>query len=339
MLTDDEKIRLGGTRAVDPRAYEANLKGRSYWNQRTETAIGKAIEQFNLAIEADTNYGAAYSGLADSYTALGYFSYLSPDDSFPKAKAAAERALELDPTLAEAHASLGYYNLYYAWNWVEAEKQFNQAIEVNPNYATARDWHSVYLTAAGRPEEARTEILRAQQLDPLSAGINTDVGFQLYYSGHYDAAIQQLESTLKSDPRFPLAHLWLGRSYQEKGMYDAAIAEYRQTDQAWPGWVVSLAAIGNVQGQAGMKSDARKMLAKLTLESQTRYVTPYGIALIHASLGEKDQAFHWLDKAVQDRSHWLVWLRLDPRWNQIRSDLRFQELVRQIGFPNQQPLH
>ena len=234
-LTDSERIRLGGTKVVDPRAYEANLKGRSYWNQRTEAAIGKAIEQFNVAIQADRNYGAAYSGLADCYTALGYFSYLSPDDSFPKAKAAAERALELDSTLAEAHASLGYYNLYYAWNWTEAEKQFKEAIDLNPNYATARDWHSVYLTAAGRPDEAKTEILHAKQLDPLSPGINTDVGFQLYYSGHYDEAIQQLGATLKADPRFPLAHLWLGWSYQQKGMYDAAIAEYRQTDEAWPG--------------------------------------------------------------------------------------------------------
>ena len=253
-LTPDETIRLSGARAVDPKAYEANLKGRSYWNQRSEAGIKKAIEQFNAAIQADGSYAEAYSGLADSYTALGYFSYLNPNDVFPRAKAAADKALELDPTLAEAHASLGYYNLYYAWDWKESEKEFRRAIALNPNYATAHDWYSVYLLAMGRPEEAMVEIRRAQQLDPLSPLINTEIGFQFYYDKRYDEAIQQLRNTLQTDPKFPLAHLWLGRAYQQKGMYEEAISEYRQTDTSWPEWVVSLAAIGNVEGIAGKTS-------------------------------------------------------------------------------------
>jgi TolB-like protein/DNA-binding winged helix-turn-helix (wHTH) protein/Tfp pilus assembly protein PilF len=333
-ITPDEKIRLTNVGAVDPKAYDAYLRGRSYWNQRTEAGLSKAIDQFNAAIQADPNYGAAYSGLADSYTALGYFSYLSPNDTFPRAKAAADKALELDPSLAEAHATLGYYNLYYAWDWTVAEKEFRQAIALNPNYATGRDWYSYYLTAVGRPDEAMAQIRQAQKLDPLSPVINTDVGFQFYYNKHYDEAIQQLLKTLQSDPKFPLAHLWLGRAYQQKGMYEQAIAEYRQTDAAWPGWVVTLAAIGNMEGVAGKKSDARDMLTTLKTLSQREYVTPYGIALIYSSLGEKDQAFTFLEKAVQDRGHWLVWLRLDPRWDPIRTDPRFKELVHRIGFPD-----
>ena len=317
-LTPDETIRLSGARAVDPKAYEANLKGRSYWNQRSEAGIKKAIEQFNAAIQADGSYAEAYSGLADSYTALGYFSYLNPNDVFPRAKAAADKALELDPTLAEAHASLGYYNLYYAWDWKESEKEFRRAIALNPNYATAHDWYSVYLLAMGRPDEAMVEIRRAQQLDPLSPLINTDVGFQFYYDKRYDEAIQQLRNTLQTDPKFPLAHLWLGRAYQQKGMYEEAISEYRQTDTSWPEWVVSLAAIGNVEGIAGKKSEARDMLSKLNTLSEVKYVTPYGTALLYAGLGDKVQTFNWLDRAVQGRSHWLVWIRLDPRWEDVK---------------------
>lgn len=333
-LTPDEEIRLTGAAAVDPKAYEANLKGRSYWNQRSEAGIMKAIEQFNAAIQADGSYAEAYSGLADSYTALGYFSYLDPNDAFPRAKAAADKALELDPTLAEAHSSLGYYNLYYAWDWKESEKEFRRSIALNPNYATAHEWYSVYLLAMGRPDEAMVEIRRAQQLDPLSPLINTDVGFQFYYNKRYDEAIQQLRNTLQTDPKFPLAHLWLGRAYQQKGMYEEAISEYRQTDTSWPEWVVSLAAIGNVEGIAGKKSEAREMLSKLNTLSEVKYVTPYGTALLYAGLGDKIQTFNWLDKAVQGRSHWLVWMRLDPRWDDVREDPRFKEIVRRVEFPN-----
>ena len=333
-LTPDETIRLSGARAVDPKAYEANLKGRSYWNQRSEVGIKKAIEQFNAAIQADGSYAEAYSGLADSYTALGYFSYLNPNDVFPRAKAAADKALELDPTLAEAHASLGYYNLYYAWDWKESEKEFRRAIALNPNYATAHDWYSVYLLAMGRPEEAMVEIRRAQQLDPLSPLINTEIGFQFYYDKRYDEAIQQLRNTLQTDPKFPLAHLWLGRAYQQKGMYEEAISEYRQTDTSWPQWVVSLAAIGNVEGIAGKTAEARDMLSKLNTLSEVKYVTPYGTALLYAGLGDKVQTFNWLDRAVQGRSHWLVWIRLDPRWEDVKTDPRFKEIIRSVGFPN-----
>jgi tetratricopeptide (TPR) repeat protein len=323
----------GGVRPVKPAVYEEYLKGRFAWNKRSEAALQEGIEHFQQAIAIDPNYAAAYSGLADSYTTMGYLSYIAPREAFSQARAAALKALELDGTLAEPHASLAYVRFYHDWDWPGAEAEFKQAIALNPNYATAHDWYSYYLTAMGRPEEALGEIRRAQEIDPLSLVISTDMGFQLFYKRRYDEAILQLRKTLEMNPKFPLAHLWLGRAYQQKEMYEEAIAEYSETDAALPGWVVTLAGIGNVEGMAGKKREARDMLARLNTLSQKKYVTPYGVALVYAGLGEKDQALNWLDKALDDRSHWLVWIRLDPRWDPIRDEPRFKRIVSRVGFP------
>ena len=323
----------GSVHPVKPAAYEAYLQGRFAWNKRSEAGLQEGIEHFQQAIAADPKYAAAYSGMADSYTTLGYLSYLAPEEAFPQARAAAMKALELDGTLAEPHASLAYVRFYHDWDWPGAEAEFKQAIALNPNYAAAHDWYSYYLTAMGRPEEALVEIRRAQEIDPLSLVISTDIGFQLYYKGKYDEAIPQLRKTLQTNPKFPLAHLWLGRAYQQKEMYEEAIAEYRQADAALPDWAVTLAAIGNLEGRAGKKREARDILAKLNTLSQKKYVTPYGVALVYAGLGEKDQALNWLDKALDDRSHWLVWIRLDPRWGPIRDEPRFKRIVSRVGFP------
>jgi TolB-like protein/DNA-binding winged helix-turn-helix (wHTH) protein/Tfp pilus assembly protein PilF len=323
----------GGVRPVKPAVYEEYLKGRFAWNKRSEAALQEGIEHFQQAIAIDPNYAAAYSGLADSYTTMGYLSYIAPKEAFSQARAAALKALELDGTLAEPHASLAYVRFYHDWDWPGAEAEFKQAIALNPNYATAHDWYSYYLTAMGRPEEALGEIRRAQEIDPLSLVISTDMGFQLFYKRRYDEAILQLRKTLEMNPKFPLAHLWLGRAYQQKEMYEEAIAEYSETDAALPGWVVTLAGIGNVEGMAGKKREARDMLARLNTLSQKKYVTPYGVALVYAGLGEKNQALNWLDKALDDRSHWLVWMRLDPRWDPIRDEPRFKRIVGRVGFP------
>jgi TolB-like protein/DNA-binding winged helix-turn-helix (wHTH) protein/lipoprotein NlpI len=323
----------GSVRPVKPAAYEAYLKGRFAWNKRSEAGLQEGIEHFQQAMAAEPSYAAAYSGMADSYTTLGYLSYLAPKEAFPQARAAAMKALELDSTLAEPHASLAYVRFYYDWDWPGAEAEFKQAIALNPNYAAAHDWYSYYLTAMGRPEEALVEIRRAQEIDPLSLAISTDIGFQLYYKGNYDEAIPQLRKTLQTNPKFPLAHLWLGRAYQQKEMYEEAMAEYRQTDAVLPDWVVTLAAIGNLEGRAGQKREARDILARLNTLSQKKYVTPYGMALVYVGLGEKDQALNWLDKALEERAHWLVWIRLDPRWNSIRDEPRFKTIVKRLGFP------
>ena len=332
-LTPNERSRLATAGAVDPAAYESYLRGRSFWNQRNEASLLKAIDQFNKAIEVDPGYAPAYSGLADCYTTLGYLSYLDPLDSFPRARDAASRALELDPGLAEAHTSLAYYNLYHAWNWPEAESEFKKAIELNPNYATAHDWYSYYLTAMGRFDEAWREVNRAHELDPLSVIISTDIGFNYYYRGEYDQAITQLRTTLAISPKFPLAHLWLGRAYQQKKMFAEAINEFNKTDAALPGWVVTIAGMGHAYGEWGHREQAKQALARLNQMAREKYVTPYGVALVYAGLGDKDQAFAWLSKAVDGRSHWLVWLNRDPRWESLRSDSRFDDLKKRVGLP------
>ena len=332
-LTPNERNRLATAGAVDPAAYESYLRGRSFWNQRSEASLLKAIDQFNKAIEVDSGYAPAYSGLADCYTTLGYLSYLDPLDAFPRAHDAATKALELDPSLAEAHTSLAYYNLYHAWNWAEAENEFKKAIELNPNYAIAHDWYSYYLMAMGRFDEAWKEVNRAHELDPLSVTISTDIGFNHFYRRNYDEAINQLRTTLSVNPKFPLAHLWLGRAYQQKKMYAEAIDEFNKTDAALPGWVVTIAGMGNTYGEWGRRAEAEQVLTRLDEVAHAKYVTPYGIALVYAGLGDKNRAFVWLNKAVAGRSHWLVWLNRDPRWDQLRSDPRFADLKKRVGLP------
>lgn len=332
-LTPNERAHLATAGAVDLTAYESYLRGRSFWNQRSEASLLKAIDQFNKAIEVDAGYAPAYSGLADCYTTLGYLSYLDPFDAFPRARDAATKALELDPSLAEAHTSLAYYNLYHAWNWSEAESEFKKAIELNPNYAIAHDWYSYYLMAMGRLDEAWKQVNRAHELDPLSVSISTDIGFNHFYRRNYDEAINQLRGTLSVSPKFPVAHLWLGRAYQQKKMYAEAIDEFNKTDAALPGWVVTIAGMGNAYGEWGHRAEAEQMLTRLSELANAKYVTPYGVALVYAGLGDKNQAFAWLNKAVAGRSHWLVWLNRDPRWDRLRSDPRFADLKKRVGLP------
>ncbi len=322
----------GAKRAINQEAYVEYLRGRYAWNLRREPALLEAIQHFEAAIKIDPGFAAAYSALADCHTGLGYLNARSPEETFPRARLAAEKALELDNSLAEPHASLAYYYLYYDRNWAAAENEFRKAIELNPSYALAHDWYGVYLTARGRWDEALTQIERARELDPLSLPISTDVGFSLYYSGRYDGAIASLKATLAKDPGFPLAHLWLGRAYEEKGMLAEAVAEFELVQKALPGWPVATAAIGWVYGTWGKRQEARKALAQLESLSKKRYVTSYAIALVHAALNDKDEAFRFLDKGAKERTNWMVWTALDPRWKPLQNDPRFPALLRQMGL-------
>ena len=317
---------------VHPDAYLAWIKGRYYWNQRTAPSLEKGLASFRQALDIDPTYAAAYAGLADCYTALGYGSYLAPKVAFERAKAAARQALMLDAGLADAHASLGYASLYYDWNFAEAEREFQRALALDANSVTAHEWYGIYLTAMGRFAEARAQIARAQQLDPLSVAINTDAGFVSYYSGRYAEAVTQLRATLDMNPAFPPAHLWLGRAYEQQKDYDAAIVEFKTAATALVDWPVTMAALGHVYGVAGRRQEATQVLDDLRALSARKYVTPYGVALVHAGLDDADQAFAALDQAVADRSNWLVWLKLDPRFDNLRGDPRFDALLRRVGL-------
>lgn len=324
-------------RALDPTrnadAYQAYLQGRYLWNQRSEPALRRAVEHFLRAIDLDPSFALAYAALADTYTTLGYLSYDAPAATFPVARTYALKAIELDPSLSQAHASLAYIRFYFDWDWEGASEAFRLAIELNPNDPVAHQWHAVYLLAAGRPDDAMHEIRTAQRLDPLSLAINTEVGFHHYYSGRYAEAIAQLQSVLEMKSDFGLAHLWLARSYLEVGRLDQSLAATVSAEAAAPDWPVLVAARGYTLGVMGRADEARAVREEMERLSGRRFVTAYGVALVHAGLGEQEQAFRWLDKAFAERSHWLVWLRLDPRWKTLRGDRRFAALVERMKYP------
>jgi DNA-binding winged helix-turn-helix (wHTH) protein/thioredoxin-like negative regulator of GroEL len=324
---------IGRVTTANADAYRAYLQGRNDWSRRSEQALKRAAERFQHAVALDPGFAAAYAGLADCYATMGSLSYLAPTDAFPVARRYATRALELDPSLAEAHASLGFVQLYFDWNWPAADAEFQRSIALDPGYPATRQWYGIYLMAAARPTAALAEMHRARQRDPLSLPINTDIGFCHYYAGQYEEATRQLQFVLELSGDFAPAHLWLGRTYQELGRYDDAIAAFRHVEDKLPEWPVPQAARGFVEAIAGRTDDALATLGKLKSLSERKFVTSYGLALVYAALGETDAAFTWLDRAFAERSHWLVWLRLDPRWKTLRFDRRFAECIKHVGYP------
>jgi eukaryotic-like serine/threonine-protein kinase len=318
-------------------AYQLYLKGRFYWNKRTEEGMQKSLEYFQQAIEKDPNFALAYSGLADAYSLLGAQDAVAggipPTEVLPKAKAAALKALEIDDTLAEPHVSLAHVKYYYDRDWPAAEREFKRAIELNPNYPVAYHWYAVYLMSAGRLDEALAQSRRAQELDPLSLPINMTLGWVLLIARQYDQSVEQLRKTLEMDPNFIQTHHRLGLVYEQEGKYDEAIAEFRQVLNLSAGKPLGIAALAHAYALAGKRGEAQKELAELLEMSKQRYVSPASIAIIYAALGNKDQAFAWAEKAVEGRDLTLVRLKVDPRFDSLRSDPRFADLVRRVGFP------
>jgi DNA-binding winged helix-turn-helix (wHTH) protein/tetratricopeptide (TPR) repeat protein len=328
-----EKGSLGQRPTANEAAYRAYLQGRFLWNERTEDGLKRSIDHFRRAIELDANFALAYAALANAHTTLGYLSYVAPVNSFPAARTHALKALELDPSLAQAHASLAYVKFYFDWDWAGAREEFVRAIDLNPGDPVSHQWYAVYLLAAGDPDQAFREIETAQRLDPLSLAINTDIAFHHYYNGREAEAIAQLKSVLGMKSDFLLAHLWMARSLVEAGRYEEALAETASAERAAREWPVLVAARGYTYGVAGREEDARSVLLEMDELSRHRFVTAYGVALVQAGLGEKGQAFDWLDRAFEERSNWLVWLRLDPRWKTLREDARFTMMVDRLKFP------
>ena len=330
-LTGEQQSRIARRLTDNPEAYQLYLKGRFYWNKRTSESLRKSVDCFNEAIAKDPSFALAYSGLADAYGLLSGFGAASPQESLPQANAAARKAVELDDTLAETHTSLG---LAYTvnWAWSDATKEFQRAIELNPNYATAHHWYSDGpLLAEGRFDEAIAEMKRAQELDPLSLIIHTEVGMIYIYARQYDKAIEPLQKTIEMDQTFYFAHLNLAVAYHMKGAVQEALEEYQIAYKLNDDPTV-LGFLGHFQATSGKRNEALKTLSQMTEISQHRYVPAYSLAQVYAGLGERDQAFQWLEKSYQDHATDLVLIKVDPTLDNLHSDSRFADLVRRVGL-------
>lgn len=317
--------------------YEAYLRGRFFWNKRSEQGHLKAIEYFQQAIAADPGYAPAYSGLADAYALLGSnpTTAITRPDAMERARAAALKAIAINDTLAEAHTSLAFVYWHYDWNWPAAEKEFQRALQLNPSYPTAHHWYAFYLVSQGRTDQALEEIRRAQEMDPLSLIINTDVAQILYFARQYDQAIEQAKRVLEMDPGFALARVYLAWSYLDKRQYEVALEQCKEGIHT-PGANFYLAAnLGATYALMGKKSQARDILQQLTAESQKLHTEELltGIAQVYATLGEKDQAFAWLEKDFQSRDGGLTLIKVIPYFGSLHNDPRFADLVRRIGLP------
>ena len=331
-LTGEDRAALAKRYTDNAEAYTEYLKGRLFWNKRTVDGMKKAIEHFEHAIVIDQNYALAHAGLADSYLMLYSYRDLADKEQISRAKAAATRALQIDATLSEAHASLAFA-LYSEHDHSAAEREYKQAIELNPNNATAYHRYANLQVSAGRPDEALQTIKRAQELDPLSLIINAALGQIYCLNGRYDEAVEQLRKTLELDPTFIHARGFLGMAYLKKGMYEDAIREIEKatvlSENSVPPQVVSYR--GFIYAVAGKRAEAKKILKDLTDLRRQRHVSAPHIALIYAGLGETDQAFTWLETAYQERELGFGWLN-DPGFDGLRSDPRFGDLVRRIGI-------
>jgi TolB-like protein/DNA-binding winged helix-turn-helix (wHTH) protein/Flp pilus assembly protein TadD len=321
------------TGARTSEAYELYLKGRYSRDKGDEEGLKLAFGYFQQALEVDPQYAAAYAGLADSYAMLPFYTDTPPRDAFPKAKTAATKALQMDDALAEAHASMAYVKTYFDWDWPSAEQEFRRALELNPNHAATHHAYSRYLASLGRLTEARAELKRAQELDPLSLLVQANAGVISYFGREYDRAIQELRMTNEVDPHFPVPYWGLGMCYEQQGKYAEAITQFQKTIESSGRGVNTIASLGHVFGLAGQASEARKILLELKERSKKRYVSSYQIALVELGLGHKDQAMTELEAAFQERSTLLTYLKMDPRFDPLRSDPRFQSLMSRIGFP------
>ena len=330
--------RLLNPQPIETEAYESYLKGRYFWNTRTEEGVHRGIDFFQRAVAKDSHYALAYAGLADSYLVLAGYRFVSPNDVLPLAKAAALRALEINDSLAEAHAPLGALRVEYDLDLPGAEKEFRRAIELNPNYATAHHWYGEEVLAAmGRSAEALAELKRAEELDPLSRAISTTHGYVLYLAHDNDAAIAQLRKTLQLDTNFAVAHMYLGRAYVQKNMFADAVEEFKKADDLSEGEPYYRSWLGYGYAVSGRASEARKILDEMKKLPKGKYVPPYDVAAIWMGLGEKNHALEWLQRAYEDHASYFPAIKEEPVFDDLHSDPRFQDLLRRIGLPLSQP--
>jgi TolB-like protein/tetratricopeptide (TPR) repeat protein len=331
-LTGEELSRLAVGGTEDPDAYNLYLKGRFEWHKRTEQGLRNAAGSFQQAVERAPDYARAHAGLGDAFAVLGFYDYLPPGEAFPKAAAAARRALQLDATLAEAHATLGYVALYYEWDWERAEVEFRFTVNLDPSYSTGRQWYANFLTAMGRFDEAVREIRAAQDLDPLSLIANAALGWVLYYAGDYERAVDQYARTLELDPGFELAHLWRGLALEQLGRTAEQFAALERAVELSGGSAISSAALARARALAGDHHGAQALLRQLEQRRGTGYVPAYEIAKVYEALGDVQSALSWLEQAHQQRSHSMVFLAVDPQLSRLHEHPGYLRLIRQVGL-------
>jgi len=329
-LSGDEKNQLARRYTENTEAYQLYLRGRYYWSRRTEDGMKKAIEHFQQAINLDPGYALAYVGVGDCYAWLA-LGTMSPMEAVPKAKAAAIKALEIDDQLAEAHPIFAWTLFTYDWDWPGAEKEFKRSIELNPNYATAHLWYWVYLERSGRFDEAQREMKRTQELDPISLANNSYVGRSLYYAGQYDQAIAQYQKTLEMDSTFALAQTLLGFAYLQQSRFKEAIALVEK-ESTFPSPDAAAACLGYAYAMSGNRLGATRILEYLAEQSQLRHASPLSSAIVYLGLGDKENAFDWLEKAYAVHSPEITTLKVDPIFKSVRSDPRCTDLLRRIGL-------
>jgi len=335
-LTKEDKERLAQKPSVSPEAYEDYLKGRYYWNKRSGDGFEKAIGYFEDATRKDPQYALAYAGLADCYGIIGATIYgrLPSWEAAPKAKAAAIRALEIDPSLAAAETSLATAKFNYDWDWAGAAEGFKMAIQLDPGYSTAYQRYSLYLSAMGKFDESFQQIKKARELEPLSISINTSVGWRLYLAREYDRAIAQLRDTLEMDPASEWAHLNLGQAYEQKGQFGPAIEELQKALELSHSSPLTISALAHAEALSGNHPEANKLLVQLEGLSKKQYVSPFYVAIVYLGLGRNEVAMNWLEKAYTDRSNGLVFLKVEPELDALRSNPRFVALQNRLNFPN-----
>lgn len=333
-LSEEQRVQLGKRYSGSFEAYQLYLKGRYFWNKRTPAGLQQSFDFFKQAIEIDPGFALAYAGLADAY-ALGVWQDSLPQKVYvPLAKAAATKALEIDETVGEAHASLGFVKFWYEWDFPGAETSYRRAIDLRPNHATAHHWYGELLALTGRTEQGIYELKLAQEADPFSPIIHSDLGKVFYFTGQIDPAIEELKRSLALDPSFPVAHLFLAMAYHRKGMNEEAINALEQEGKIDNARSVFKFVLAYIYAQVGRRTEAMRILKELQEPKTDRFTPAYGIALIYVGLGQKDEAFSWLEKSSAEREPFLVYLKSDCNFDSLRDDERFFRLLQKIGFQN-----
>jgi serine/threonine protein kinase/tetratricopeptide (TPR) repeat protein len=330
-ITPQEVARLARPVAIDPEAYHSYLKGRYHWEKRSEDALKRALHFFQEAIERDPAYAAPYAGIADYYITLGNYNLMDPQEAYPKGKAAALKALDMDPGTAEAYTSLATVKGSFEWDRVGAEQDYRRSISLNPSYATAHHWFADHLVSLERIDEGVSEIEIARSLDPLSPSIIADAGGYEFYAGRYENAIALMEKTIEQDPDFARAYNQLGGIYEQMGKNEEAIEAFQKAREKSGSATYSLTALAHAYALSGRRAESEKMLQELGEIAKKKYVSVYSLAAVHVALGNYDRAFEYLDQAVKGRDRALIWIKVAPRFNPVRSDPRFRAILRTVG--------